>query len=46
MEPFFTIGHSTRPIEAFAALLAANAVRRLVDVRTVAALAHESPVQQ
>jgi uncharacterized protein (DUF488 family) len=35
MEPFFTIGHSTRPIEAFAALLAANAVRRLVDVRTV-----------
>jgi uncharacterized protein (DUF488 family) len=35
MEPFFTIGHSTRPIEAFAGLLAANEVTRLVDVRTV-----------
>lgn len=34
-EPFFTIGHSTRPIEAFVALLAANGVTRLVDVRTV-----------
>jgi uncharacterized protein (DUF488 family) len=35
MEPFFTIGHSTRPIEAFIALLAANGVTRLIDVRTV-----------
>lgn len=34
-EPFFTIGHSTRPIEAFVALLSANGVERLVDVRTV-----------
>jgi uncharacterized protein (DUF488 family) len=35
MEPFFTIGHSTRPIETFVALLAANEVTRLADVRTV-----------
>lgn len=31
----FTIGHSTRPIEDFLALLQAHGVRRLVDVRTV-----------
>src|SRR5437879_3087939 len=30
-----TIGHSTRPIEDFIALLEGNGVRRLVDVRTV-----------
>ena len=34
MHPFFTIGHSTRPIEAFVALLRANDVTRLVDVRS------------
>jgi uncharacterized protein (DUF488 family) len=33
--PFFTIGHSTRPIEEFAALLATAEVRLVVDVRTV-----------
>jgi uncharacterized protein (DUF488 family) len=31
----FTIGHSTRPIEDFVALLAAHGVTQLVDVRTV-----------
>jgi uncharacterized protein (DUF488 family) len=31
----FTIGHSTRPIEEFLAMLQAHGVRRLVDVRTV-----------
>ena len=35
MEPFFTIGHSTRPIDAFIALLVPNGVTRVVDVRTV-----------
>jgi len=35
MEPFLTIGHSTRPFEVFAGLLRANGVARLVDVRTV-----------
>ena len=30
-----TIGHSTRPLEAFIALLRAHGVRRVVDVRTV-----------
>ncbi|HET9650838.1 MAG TPA: DUF488 domain-containing protein [Usitatibacter sp.] len=35
MEPFFTIGHGTRRIDELAALLEANEVRRLVDVRTV-----------
>lgn len=34
-EPFFTIGHSTRSIEEFAAMLQPNGVARVVDVRTV-----------
>lgn len=33
--PFFTIGHSTRPSDEFAALLSAADVRLVVDVRTV-----------
>jgi uncharacterized protein (DUF488 family) len=33
--PYYTIGHSTRPIEDFAALLEAADVRLVVDVRTV-----------
>jgi uncharacterized protein (DUF488 family) len=33
--PFFTVGHSTRSIEEFAALLTAAEVRLVVDVRTV-----------
>jgi uncharacterized protein (DUF488 family) len=33
--PFFTIGHSTHPIEEFVALLAASEARLVVDVRTV-----------
>jgi len=33
--PFFTIGHSTRPIEEFVALLKAADVKIVVDVRTV-----------
>jgi uncharacterized protein (DUF488 family) len=33
--PFFTIGHSTRPTEEFVALLKAADVRLVVDVRTV-----------
>lgn len=33
--PFFTIGHSTRPLEDFAGLLKEADVRRVVDVRTV-----------
>jgi uncharacterized protein (DUF488 family) len=34
-EPFFSIGHSNRPLEAFVALLKPNGVTRVVDVRTV-----------
>jgi|SRR5262249_48682028 len=34
-DPFFTIGHSTRPLAAFVELLAAAQIRLLVDVRTV-----------
>jgi uncharacterized protein (DUF488 family) len=34
--PFFTIGHSTRPIEQFVSLLAEADVKLVVDVRTVA----------
>ena len=33
--PFFTIGHSTRPIDEFAALLMTAEVKLVVDVRTV-----------
>ena len=33
--PFFTIGHSTRSLAELAALLKANGVERLVDVRTI-----------
>ena len=33
--PFFTIGHSTRSIEAFVDLLRAGEVRTVVDVRTI-----------
>jgi uncharacterized protein (DUF488 family) len=31
----FTIGHSTRPIEAFVRLLEAHGVQRVIDVRTI-----------
>lgn len=33
--PFYTIGHSTRPIEEFVALLRASKVTLVADVRTV-----------
>jgi uncharacterized protein (DUF488 family) len=33
--PFFTIGHSTRPIDEFVALLMAAEIKLVVDVRTV-----------
>jgi uncharacterized protein (DUF488 family) len=35
MNPFYTIGHSTRPIETFVELLKMAEVRLVVDVRTV-----------
>jgi uncharacterized protein (DUF488 family) len=35
MEPFFTIGHATRPLAELASLLRSNGVDCLVDVRTV-----------
>lgn len=35
MEPVFTVGHSTRPVEEFIALLEAHRIELLVDVRTV-----------
>jgi uncharacterized protein (DUF488 family) len=35
VQPFFTIGHGTRTVEELAALLKANDVACLVDVRTV-----------
>jgi uncharacterized protein (DUF488 family) len=34
-QPFFTIGHSTRPIDEFTGLLLPNEVGLVVDVRTV-----------
>ena len=35
MRAIFTIGHSTRPIEEFLAMLRANGVERLIDIRSV-----------
>jgi len=35
MEPLFTIGHSTRPIEKFTDMLRGHAVTLLADVRTI-----------
>jgi uncharacterized protein (DUF488 family) len=35
LKPVFTIGHSTRPIEDFIALLKAHKIQLLVDVRTI-----------
>jgi uncharacterized protein (DUF488 family) len=34
-QPVFTIGHSTRPIDEFIAMLGAHGVEHLLDVRTV-----------
>ena len=34
-QPFFTIGHSTRPIDEFVSLLLPNGITRVIDVRTV-----------
>ena len=34
MTPFFTIGHSTRPLDEFIELLATNEVARVIDVRS------------
>jgi uncharacterized protein (DUF488 family) len=33
--PIFTIGHSTRPIDEFVALLRANGIKQLIDIRTI-----------
>ncbi|MGZ5037355.1 MAG: DUF488 domain-containing protein, partial [Usitatibacter sp.] len=33
--PFFTIGHSTRSLDEFVALLRANGVERVIDVRAI-----------
>jgi uncharacterized protein (DUF488 family) len=33
--PFYTVGHSTRSIAEFAALLAPAAIRLVADVRTI-----------
>jgi uncharacterized protein (DUF488 family) len=35
MNPVLTIGHSTRPVRALIAALAAHGVARLVDIRTI-----------
>lgn len=42
----FTIGHSTRPIEEFIAMLQGHGVRRLVDVRTVPRSRHNPQFAQ
>lgn len=46
MTKVFTIGHSTRPIEEFVAMLRANDVQTLVDVRTVPRSRHNPQFEQ
>jgi len=33
--PIFAVGHSTRPIDEFVALLDANGIKQLIDIRTI-----------
>lgn len=42
----WTVGHSTRPVEDFLALLQAHGIRRLVDVRTVPRSRHNPQFNQ
>jgi uncharacterized protein (DUF488 family) len=42
----YTIGHSTRPVEAFLALLEAHGVQKLVDVRTIPRSRHNPQYDQ
>jgi uncharacterized protein (DUF488 family) len=46
MPEILTLGHSTRPFDEFLALLAAHAVTRLVDVRTVPRSGHNPQYNQ
>lgn len=42
----WTVGHSTRPIDGFIALLQAHGIRRLVDVRTIPRSRHNPQFNQ
>ncbi len=42
----YTIGHSTRPIEEFVALLKENGVQQLVDIRTIPRSRHNPQFEQ
>lgn len=42
----YTIGHSTRPIEAFIALLKENGVLQLIDIRTIPRSRHNPQFEQ
>src|SRR5256885_1561901 len=37
MNPIYTIGHSTRPLDEFIALLRAHGIAQLVDIRSIPA---------
>lgn len=41
-----TIGHSTRPVDAFIEMLKAHGVKRLIDVRTIPKSAHNPQYSQ
>jgi uncharacterized protein (DUF488 family) len=43
---FWTVGHSTRPVSDFIALLQAHGVRQLVDVRTIPRSRHNPQFDQ
>jgi len=42
----FTVGHSTRKLDAFVGLLQAHSVSRVVDVRTIPRSRHKPAMQQ
>jgi HAD superfamily hydrolase (TIGR01509 family) len=46
MQPYFTVGHSTRPLAEFIDLLEPNGVARVIDVRSFPRSAHQSAVQR
>lgn len=46
MTTIYTIGHSTRPIEEFIALLKQNGVEQLIDIRTIPRSRHNPQFEQ
>ena len=46
MHPVYTIGHSTRPLDAFIGILKTYGISLLVDIRTVPRSRHNPQYEQ